>query len=149
MKPRYMKYRSILVLWCSLSWPIFIILGQSQCLALNTCSYNVPVCTWYAYIHIYVIKTWMRIHLCYWSCLWLIHEVTSPWVIGCVFSVVVIWKRDSNFAEAFMNVRSQIDGNKAVHRGQRTLGNTDAMQQYWGIIMGYDELVTFQITSTR
>ena len=33
----------------------------------------------------------------------------------CVFSLVVIWKRNLNLAEAFMNVSSQIDGN----RGQR------------------------------
>mgnify|MGYP001803529177 FL=1 len=31
----------------------------------------------------------------------------------------LIQQRNSNLAEAFMNVRSQIDGNKAVHRGQR------------------------------
>ena len=37
----------------------------------------------------------------------------------CVFSLVVIWKRNLNLAEAFMNVSSQIDGNKTVHRGQR------------------------------
>ena len=31
----------------------------------------------------------------------------------------LIQQRNSNLAEAFMNVRSQIDGKKAVHRGQR------------------------------